>query len=420
MILARSKVDLMSDDWTPDSWRTKRAAQGVEYADDALLRHVLSELADRPPLVAVSEIEALRRQLADAQAGRLFVLQGGDCCERFDDCRPETIAGKLDILRQMSRIIAAGLRRQVVCIGRIAGQFAKPRSAEIETRDGVTLPSYRGDLINLSAFTAEARVPDPRRLLLGHKHAMQSLHCIRGLIGGDAPREIDDDGQPIRDRIEFFTSHEGLHLDYERAQTRFDPATGAWYDMAAHFLWIGHRTSTIDGAHVEFFRGIGNPIGLKVGPSMTPDELIALADLLSPDGILGRLTLIHRFGAGQIESCLPRLIEAVQRRGKPILWCCDPMHGNTQATRNGLKTRDFNQVLSELRQAFDIHAGMGSVLGGVHFELTGEDVAECIGGPGGPSEADLGKAYFSDIDPRLNRWQALEMAGSIARRTHNQ
>ncbi|MBU4270670.1 MAG: 3-deoxy-7-phosphoheptulonate synthase [Planctomycetes bacterium] len=425
--------------WTPDSWQTKPLAQGVDYADRAHLQRTLAELAAMPPLVGSWEIEELKRQLAEAQLGRRFLLQGGDCCERFDDCRPEPIAGKLKILLEMGLILAAGQNRRVIHVGRIAGQFAKPRSAETETHNGVALPSYRGDLINRPAFTAEARAPDPRLLLRGYQRATLTLHYIHGLIEGGFIKTIA--GKPLCwcgsctaapvnsgrqcnchpniDRVEFFTSHEGLHLDYERAQTRPGPRDSTWYDLTAHFPWIGDRTRSIGGAHVEFFRGIANPIGLKVGPTMTPEELLALIDVLNPNDEPGRLTLIHRFGLRRIEKCLPPLVEAVRRCGKTVLWCCDPMHGNTQLTQGGLKTRDFNHVLGELDRAFEIHARLGSVLGGVHFELTGENVTECIGGAGGPSEADLGKAYLSDVDPRLNYEQALEMAASIARRTGN-
>ncbi len=395
----------MNTDWTPDSWRAKPLVQGVEYADAAQLQRTLADLATRPPLVGSGEIKELKRQLAEAQLGRRFLLQGGDCCERFEDCRPEPIAGKLKILLQMGEIIAAGQGRPVIHIGRIAGQFAKPRSAATESRGVVELPSYRGDLINRSPFTAEARATDPRLLLHGYQRASQTLHYIRGLLGGGLSIDVGWDKRsavpPTNDqsrwgcaplappydsgrqcdcrpnmdktlgdpgRAEFFASHEGLHLEYERAQTRLGPDGTTWYDTSAHFPWIGYRTGAIGGAHVEFFRGVANPIGLKVGPSMTPEELTALADVLNPGNEPGRLTLIHRFGVERIESCLPPLVEALRRREKAVLWCCDPMHGNTQLTRGGLKTRDFQQVLGELDRAFEIHARLGSRLGGVHFE----------------------------------------------------
>ncbi len=439
--------------WSPNSWQTKPLAQGVEYPDRALLRQTLAELAELPPLVTSWEVESLKSQLAEAQQGRRFLLQGGDCGERFDDCRPETIAGKLKILLKMSLILVFGRNQRVIRVGRFAGQYAKPRSAASETRDGVTLPSYRGDLVNRPAFTAEARRPDPRLLLRGYEHAAMTLNYIRGLVDGgfadlrhpelwdidfvqhaaqsrDYLAIVESVGNAIRfmetvagtslgelNRVEFFASHEGLHLDYEQAQTRQAPAGGKWYNLTTHFPWLGDRTRAADGAHVEYFRGIANPIGLKVGPTLTPEQLTDLVDILNPDNEPGRLTLIHRFGVGRIEECLPPLVEAVRRRGQTVLWCCDPMHGNTLTTQSGVKTRDFDDILGELSAAFEIHRRLGSLLGGVHFELTGEDVTECIGGARGLSESDLGRAYRSDVDPRLNYEQALEMALLIAKPT---
>jgi 3-deoxy-7-phosphoheptulonate synthase len=357
----------------------------------------------------------------------------------------------LKILLKMSVILIFGRDQRVIRVGRFAGQYAKPRSAATETHDGVTLPSYRGDLINRPAFTAEARTPDPRLLLRGYEHAAMTLNYIRGLVDGgfadlrhpelwdiefvqhaaqsrDYLDIVESVSSAIRfmetvagtsigelNRVEFFASHEGLHLDFEQAQTRQTPPSDKWYDLTTHFPWIGDRTRAIDGAHIEYFRGIANPIGLKVGRTMTPDQLTALIDALNPDNEPGKLTLIHRFGVNQIELCLPPLVEAVQRRGQTVLWCCDPMHGNTQTTRSGVKTRDFDDILGELSRAFQIHGRLGSILGGVHFELTGENVTECIGGARGLCESDLGRAYHSDVDPRLNYEQALEMALLIAR-----
>jgi 3-deoxy-7-phosphoheptulonate synthase len=445
----------MKTEWTPDSWRTKPLAQGVDYPDPELLRRTLDRVAELPPLVTSWEIETLKSQLAEAQRGERFLLQGGDCCERFDDCRPEPIAGKLKILLKMSLILIFSRHQRVIRVGRFAGQYAKPRSADTETRDGVTLPSYRGDMINRTPFTADDRAPDPRLLLRGYERAALTLNYIRGLAdGGFAdlhhPELWDLDfvqhaaksgdylaivravGDAIRfmetvagasigelNRVEFFTSHEGLHLDYERAQTRQVSPGGPWCNFNPHFPWIGDRTRDLDGAHVEYFRGIANPIGLKVGPKMTPDELVALVDALNPHNEPGRLTLIHRFGIRRIDDCLPPLIEAVRRGGRTVLWCCDPMHGNTIATHSGLKTRSFDDILGELHQAFEIHQRLDSILGGVHFELTGENVTECIGGARGLAEADLTRAYHSDVDPRLNYEQALEMGLLIARRMRN-
>jgi 3-deoxy-7-phosphoheptulonate synthase len=442
----------MKSDWSPASWQTKPLAQGVEYPDRELLRRTLADLAKLPPLVTSWEVESLKSQLAEAQRGHRFLLQGGDCCERFDDCRSDPIAGKLKILLKMSLILIVGWQQRVIRVGRLAGQYMKPRSTTSETRDGVTLPSYRGDLIHRAAFTAEARTPDPRRLLRGYGRAALTLNFIRGLIhGGFAdlhhPEQWDLDfvghsdhsgeyqaiveavsksidlmetiaGGPIGElsRVEFFTSHEGLHLDYEQAQTRQVPRRTQWYNLTTHFPWIGDRTRAIDGAHVEYCRGIANPIGLKIGPTTTPEQLTDLVAILNPEDEPGRMTLIHRFGAGRIEDCLPPLVEAVRRRGQTVLWCCDPMHGNTLLTPSGRKTRDFDDILRELDQAFEIHRRLGSIFGGVHFELTGENVTECIGGARGLTEADLDKAYHSDVDPRLNYEQALEMALLIARR----
>jgi len=443
---------VMSSTWSPASWQTKPLAQGVEYPDRELLRRTLDDLARLPPLVTSWEVEALKSQLAEAQQGRRFLLQGGDCCERFDDCRSDPIAGKLKILLKMSLILIVGWNQRVIRVGRFAGQYMKPRSAGSETRDGVTLPSYRGDLIHRAAFNQEARTPDPRRLLRGYGRAAMTLNFIRGLIDGgfadlhhpelwdldfvqhtDHAAEykaiVDSVGSAVRfletvagrslgelNRVEFFTSHEGLHLDYEQAQTRRVPRREPWYNLTTHFPWIGDRTRALDGAHVEYFRGIANPIGLKIGPSIAPEELLELVETLNPNDEPGRLTLIHRFGAERIEDRLPPLVEAVQRSGRQVLWCCDPMHGNTLLTQSGRKTRDFDHILRELDRAFEIHQRLGTILGGVHFELTGENVTECIGGARGLTEADLARAYHSDVDPRLNYEQSLEMALLVARR----
>lgn len=442
----------MKAPWSPASWRKEPIAQEVVYADRDALEKAVGRLAKLPPLVTSWEVETLKRQLAEASRGERFLLQGGDCAESFHDCRSHPIASKLKILLKMSIILVYGAKRQVTRVGRFAGQYAKPRSAETETREGVTLPSYRGDLVNRSRFTLEDRTPDPTLLLRGYERAALTLNFIRSLVqGGFADfRHPDmwdldfvnhsaqsDDYRGIMDnisdsirfmetlaarsltelnRVEFFTSHEGLHLDYEQAQTRKVPRRTGWYNLSTHFPWIGERTRGLGGAHVEYFRGIANPIGVKVGPSMTPDELLELAEVLNHHNVPGRLTLIHRFGAGRIEECLPPLIEAVLRSGRPVVWCCDPMHGNTMTTQTGTKTRSFNDILSELDRAFDVHHRLGSILGGVHFELTGENVTECIGGARGLQETDLDRAYHSDVDPRLNYEQALEMALLITRR----
>lgn len=439
-------------DWSPDSWRSKPALQQPTYPPDSGLEEVLKQLSELPPLVTSWEVEALKSQLADAAHGRRFLLQGGDCAEMFHECRPDLITNKLKILLQMSLVLVHGGKRPVIRVGRFAGQYAKPRSEDTETRNGVTLPSYRGDLINHPEFTPEARRPDPQLLLRGHGRAALTLNFIRSLVrGGFAdlhhPEYWDLDfvqhspleeefmriGATVKDSlqfmentigtrisdlgwVDFYSSHEALHLLYEQAQTRRVPRRPGWYNLSTHFPWIGARTMDPDGAHVEYARGIQNPIGVKIGPSVTPETLRRLLDILLPKNEPGRLTLIHRFGARLIEECLPPLIRTVQESGKTVLWCCDPMHGNTRFTGDGIKTRYFSDILAELEAAFDIHAACGSHLGGVHFELTGENVTECVGGARGLTEADLHRAYRSEVDPRLNYEQALEMAMFIARK----
>ncbi|NOZ93714.1 MAG: 3-deoxy-7-phosphoheptulonate synthase class II [Acidobacteria bacterium] len=439
-------------DWTPDSWRKRPTQQQPVYPDPAAVEAAVRELAALPPLVTSWEVESLRQQLAEAAAGRRFLLQGGACAESFTDCRADRLTKKLKVLLQMSLVLTYGLRRRIIRVGRFAGQYAKPRSSDTETRDGVTLPTYRGDLVNGPEFTADRRTPDPQRLLRGYERAALTLNFIRSLVEGgfadlrhpeywdlgfvrhstraaEYQRMVDSIGDSLRfmetlagitageiSRVDFFTSHEGLHLLYESAQTRQVPHREGWYNLSTHFPWIGMRTADPAGAHAEYFRGIENPVGIKVGPAMTPEWLIDLLDTLDPDRIPGRITLIHRLGHDRIADLLPPLIEAVQREGRTVLWSCDPMHGNTERTSNGYKTRRFDNILSELEQAFDIHHDIGTYLGGVHLELTGENVTECIGGARGLEEADLSRAYRSQVDPRLNYEQALETAMLIARR----
>ena len=442
----------MTDTWQPDSWQQRQASQQPRYDDPDELRRVLQRLSHLPPLVTSWEVESLKAQLAEAARGDRFLLQGGDCCERFDDCSSDIIVSKLKILLQMALILIHGCRRPVIRLGRFGGQYAKPRSSDVETRDGQSLPSYRGDLINSPEFTPAARRPDPERLVRGYGKAAMTINFIRALgTGGFAdlhhPQQWDlafashsqqeSQYQGTVSRIlesiefvetlaggpiavltatEFFTSHEGLHLWYEQAQTRQVPRRTGWYNLATHLPWIGDRTRDLEGAHVEYFRGIANPIGVKVGPSMAPAELVRLMERLDPDQEPGRLTLVHRFGAEDIATCLPPLIEAVQAAGRAPLWCCDPMHGNTEMTESGYKTRAFDRILSELDQAFDLHRRAGSWLGGVHFELTGENITECTGGARGLVAADLPESYRTLVDPRLNYEQSLEMALLIASR----
>jgi len=440
------------NDWKPDSWQRKVATQQPQYPDPEALRRVVAQLATLPPLVTSWEVEELKRQLAEAALGERFLLQGGACAESFDHCQPDVITHKLKILLQMSLILTFGLKRRIIRVGRIAGQYAKPRSAETETRDGLSLPSYRGDLINRPGFTAQLRTPDPELLLRGYERAALTLNFIRSLVEGgfadlhhpeywdlgfvdcspraaEYHRMVSSISDSLRfmetlagiqagevTRVDFFTSHEGLHLDYEQAQTRRVPHRDGWYNLSTHFPWIGTRTSDSDSAHVEYFRGIRNPIAVKIGPSMNPQWLERLLDILDPHGEPGRLTLIHRFGHDKVAGILPGLIETVRARGKTVLWCCDPMHGNTETTASGLKTRRFDNILSELEQSFEIHHHMGSCQGGVHFELSGDNVTECVGGARGLTEAELSRAYASHVDPRLNYEQALEMTLLIARK----
>ena len=444
------------DDWNPSSWTQVPARQQPRYPDGDALQSVLTQLAELPPLVTSWEVESLKEQLGEAADGQRFLLQGGACAESFDHCRPGVIANKLKILLQMSLVMVYGLRRRIIRVGRFAGQYAKPRSDDLETRAGVSLPAYRGDLINRPEFNESDRRPDPELLLRGYEHAALTLNFIRSLVGGGfadlhhpeywdlefvnhSPRAreyqnmVQAIGESLRfmetlagtqfgdiTRVDFYTSHEGLHLPYEQAQTRTVPHRDGWYDLSTHMPWIGMRTSEVDGAHVEYFRGIRNPIGIKIGPSMTPDWLRELIEVLHPDDESGRLTLIHRFGHARVAECLPPLIAAVRQTGRKVVWCCDPMHGNTEKTDTGYKTRRFENILSELEQAFDVHVSEDSILGGVHFELSGDNVTECVGGARGLTEVDLARAYESAVDPRLNYEQALEMALLIARRMAKQ
>src|SRR5690349_22107218 len=432
--------------WHPASWTSRSAAQQPKYTDPAALEAAVSSLSKLPPLVVSWEIEQLRERLAEAQVERKFLLMGGDCAETFADCESDTIAKKLKILLQMSLVLLHGLKKPIIRVGRMAGQYAKPRSADTETRDGVTLPSYRGDLVNRPEFTAEARAADPMLLLRGYERAALTLNFVRALVEGgfadlhhpeywdlgfvhQAPlkdayqrivRSIGDaldffegiSGRQVHEAtlVDFYASHEGLHLHYEQAQTRFIARQNRWYNLSTHMPWIGVRTAALDGAHVEYFRGISNPIGVKIGSAMDAAWLQGLVNVLNPQNQPGRLTFIHRFGAKEIAAALPRAIEAVRQTGQTVLWVCDPMHGNTETTTGGLKTRRFENILKELDLAFRIHTDMGSNLGGVHIELTGDDVTECTGGARGLTDADLARAYRSSGGPRLNQEPALELA----------
>ena len=437
--------------WTPESWQRRAAAQQPNYPDPAVLAAVLTQLSRLPPLVTSWEIESLKRQLAEAARGERFLLQGGDCSESFDDCESDLIASKLKILLQMSLVLVQGGKRRVIRVGRFAGQYAKPRSADTETRGGVTLPTYRGDLINRVGFEPAERIPNPELLLRGYERSALTINFIRALIDGgfadlhhpeywelgfvhksplasEYTRMVESIGESLRfmetltggslgdsSRVDFFTSHEGLHLLYEQAQTRRVPRREGWYNLGTHYPWIGNRTRALDGAHIEYFRGIQNPIAIKLGGKVSPEEVLALCEALDPHNEPGRMTLIPRFGAKEIERALPPVVDAIRRAGRVVLWSCDPMHGNTESLESGVKTRRFERILDELEKAYRILREGGAHLGGVHFELTGDDVTECLGGASGVTEADLSRAYRSQVDPRLNYEQALEMALLLAR-----
>ena len=449
-------------DWSPDSWLAKLQSQQILYPDRAAVETAVARLRVLPPLVTSWEIERLKAQIAEAQEGRRFLLQGGDCAEQIEECRPEAITSKLKILMQMSLVLVYAGKRPVIRVGRFAGQYAKPRSSATETRtvDGkqVTLPSYYGDLVNGAPFTEQARRPDPKRMLDGYTHAAMTLNFVRALMDGGfadihhpeywdlgfmghagLPADLREEYQRMTERLaeglrfmeaigersvdqltsaEFFTSHEGLNLLYESAQTRQVPRRKGWYNLSTHMPWVGERTRGLDGAHIEYFRGIRNPIGVKVGPNAQYAEVGDLLRTLNPTQEKGKIVLIVRLGANNVREHLPRLIEAVRNDpgAGPVLWSCDPMHGNATTTANGTKTRSFAEITDELEATWDIHQQMGSRLGGVHFELTGEDVTECLGGARGLNEADLARNYQSPCDPRLNYEQSLELAFLLARK----
>lgn len=440
-----------AENWSPESWQAFKALQQAKYPDPDELAMVLRHLEELPPLVTSWEVQTLKEQIAEAQAGRRFMLQGGDCAENFDECTSPLITNRLKVLLQMSLILVHGLQMPVLRVGRFAGQYAKPRSSDEETRDGVTLPSYRGDLVNSIEFNAEARRPDPHRLVQAHSSSALTMNFVRALVDGgfadlhhpeywdlnwvqhsplaeEFHKVAEDIGQSLKfletitgqdagslRRVDFFTSHEALHLHYEQSLTRQVPRQWGWFNLSTHFPWIGMRTAALGGAHVEYFRGIRNPLGIKVGPGMTQEWLSGLLETLNPGREAGRIVLIHRMGESRIEEQLPQLIKAVQETGSPVLWICDPMHGNTESTASGIKTRRFRKVMHEVELAFDIHRDCHSRLGGVHLELTGENVTECTGGARDLSDEDLNRAYKTTVDPRLNYEQSLELAMLIVR-----
>ncbi len=442
----------LGEAWHPGFWRQFPAKQQPEYADQAALDKALQTIRSMPPLITSWEVESLRTQLAEAGTGRRFVLQAGDCAERFDDCSDQDIVRRLKIMLQMSLALVYGLQRHVVRIGRFAGQYAKPRSSPFEVQNGVSLPAYRGDIINGAAFTAEARKSDPQRLVEAYSRSALTLNFVRALSEGgfadlhhpeywdldfvrDSPLEdayrgivasirsalqfmatVADAPTSELQRVQFFTSHEALHLPFEEALTRSVPRRDGFYNLATHFPWIGMRTADPEGAHVAYAAGLRNPVAVKIGPGMTASWLRDLIGRLNPENVAGRLTFIHRMGADKIEDALPRLVRTVQGMGASVVWICDPMHGNTETTAGGVKTRRFENIKHELDQAVDLHAALGSNLGGIHIELTGDNVTECTGGARGLSEVDLERAYRSFVDPRLNAEQSLELALSLVHR----
>ncbi|MFI4975340.1 MAG: class II 3-deoxy-7-phosphoheptulonate synthase [Caulobacterales bacterium] len=443
----------MTDRWTPASWREKPALHiPTDYPDAAAVARVDAELRRMPPLVFAGEARRLKHLLGEVAAGRAFLLQGGDCAESFKEFSADNIRDMFRLILQMALVLTFAGGKPVVKVGRMAGQFAKPRSSPTETQDGVTLPSYRGDNINGMEFDLASRTPDPERLLKAYGQSSATLNLLRAFAGGGyadlhnmhrwvlgfvdgSPqgaryRELSDklsealdfmaavgvnpESFPAMRQVEFFTAHEALLLAYEEALTRVDSTSGDWYDTSAHLVWIGERTRQLDGAHVEFARGIKNPIGLKVGPTMEADELIRVIDALNPEDEPGRLTLYGRFGSDKIAARLPMLMDATRRDGRQVVWAIDPMHGNTLTANNGYKTRPFDRILAEVKSFIEIAQAEGVHPGGVHLEMTGQNVTECLGGARALSEGDLADRYHTHCDPRLNGEQALELAFLVA------
>jgi len=438
--------------WTPDSWRTKPAQQQPNYPDLAALEAAERELAGMPPLVFAAEARDLTKSLAEVAQGDAFLLQGGDCAESFTDFSAPSIRDMFKVLLQMAAVLTFGGRKPVVKVGRLAGQFAKPRSADMEEVDGQKLPSYRGDMVNGMEFDARSRTPDPQRLIKGYHQSTATLNLLRAFASGgladlqkihkwnlgfvensplrsryeDMARRIQDalgfmevlgitsETLPALKETTLYTSHEALLLNYEQALVRTDSLTGLQYACSAHMLWIGERTRQLDGAHVEFFRGLNNPIGVKIGPDISADELRALCDALNPDNIPGRLTLISRMGADKVGDRLPVLVRSAVEDGRQLVWSCDPMHGNTHKARSGYKTRSFDQILAEIQTFFAVLNGEGCHPGGIHLEMTGQNVTECTGGAREISEDELAQRYHTQCDPRLNADQVVELAFVLA------
>jgi 3-deoxy-7-phosphoheptulonate synthase len=438
--------------WSPDSWRGKDIRQVPVYPDPDALAEAEARIRKFPPLVFAGEARRLRDELAEVAAGKAFLLQGGDCAESFAEFHPDNIRDTFRVILQMAVVLTFAAACPVVKVGRMAGQFAKPRSADTETIDGVTLPSYRGDSINRMEFDAEARQPDPERMVQAYNQSAATLNLLRAFAQGgyadlhqvhrwtlgfvekspqgaayqDLADRLDEalafmaacgltsETAPQLRETEFFTSHESLLLGYEQAMTRIDSTTGDWYDTSAHMLWVGDRTRDPNDAHIEFLRGVGNPVGCKAGPTMEPDSLLRVIDALNPDNVPGRLVVITRMGHDQVEKKLPALVRAVEREGRTVVWSCDPMHGNTIKSSTGFKTRPFDMILDEVKRCFAVHRAEGTYLGGIHVELTGQNVTECIGGAQAITEAALADRYHTHCDPRLNADQSIELAFLLA------
>lgn len=447
----RNKVVSMSI-WSPTSWREKPILQQPTYPNQGELQSVLDELKNYPPLVFAGEARSLKNQLADVANGKAFLLQGGDCAESFSEFKASNIRDTFKALLQMAVVMTYAGGLPVVKVGRLGGQFAKPRSSDTETFDGITLDSYRGDIINGVDFTSEARTPDPQRMIKAYNQSAATLNLLRAFASGGLADlhqvhkwtldfahqgEVSKKYEALAEEIgksltfmeacgvtsktyrtlretDFFTSHEALLLPYEEAFTRQDSLTGDWYDTSAHMLWIGDRTRQLDGAHVEFLSGVNNPIGVKAGPSMDPEDLVRLVNKLNPNNEAGRLNIIVRMGANKVAEGMPKLIRAIEREGMKVVWSCDPMHGNTIKSSNNYKTRPVDSVLTEMKQFFQVHKAEGTFGGGVHLEMTGKNVTECIGGSFVVTEEDLSSRYHTHCDPRLNADQALELAFLIA------
>jgi 3-deoxy-7-phosphoheptulonate synthase len=442
----------MPHDWSPSSWRDRAAQQQPDWPDEAALDRVLKQLGSLPPLVFAGEARNLTEELGRVAAGEAFLLQAGDCAESFDSFSADSIRDKLKVILQMAVVLTYSSGVPAIKLGRIAGQFAKPRSAPLESLGGSELPAFRGHMVNDVAFTAAARTPDPERLLAAYHQSSSTLNLLRAFTKGgfaDLSRvhqwnqdfvagsrqgrryeqlaaEIDramrfmkacgfaTESEPKLHEVDFYTSHEALILGYEEGLTRQDSLTGDWYDCSAHLLWIGDRTHQLDGAHIDFVRGIGNPVGVKIGPSCTPQDVVELCEALNPHRRPGRLTLVTRLGAARIRELLPPMLRAVDGAGHPVVWCCDPMHGNTFTSDTGRKTRDFNVILDEIAGFFAAHRTAGTWPGGVHVELTGDDVTECLGGSDELGHGDLDDRYETMCDPRLNGSQSLDLAFQVA------